>query len=156
VPPRQVWIFKFGCWASFITALVHLAGHLAGFPEPLGDAERQMMLHVTSYPLLLPGGVERTFLDLFGGLSLAFALLCATVGALGLVVARRASHDLVLMSATARTLAAATATLLVISLTKFFIMTSLFIALMAISFAVAAVKPPEAAPGQEGTPRPLP
>ena len=156
MPPRQLWIFKFGCWASFLTALVHLAGHLAGVPEPLGDAERQMMALVTSYPLLLPGGVERTFLDLFAGLSLTFALLCATVGALGLVVARRASHDQVLMSATARTLAAGTATLLVISLMKFFIVTSLFIALMAVSFAVAAVKSPEPAPGQNGTPRALP
>ena len=28
--PRQVWLFKLGCWIAIVTAAVHLVGHVWG------------------------------------------------------------------------------------------------------------------------------
>jgi len=68
-----------------------------------------------------------------------FATMLATFGAVGLMVVRRGTEDPVLVRGVARAFALSSAVLLVISLTHFFIIPSLFIALMTVSFAVASV-----------------
>jgi hypothetical protein len=128
MPARQVWIFKFACWVTFLTAAIHMVGHVAGSPPPANATEQQM-----------PGGGERSILDFQTGFSLMFATMLATFGAVGLMVVKRGTEDPVLVRGVARAFALSSAVLLVISLTHFFIIPSLFIALMTVSFAVASV-----------------
>jgi len=135
-------MFKFGCWATFATAVVQLASHLAGPQGPATDTERQLMELAGTYRFALPGGTERTFMDLVDGLSLLFALLLATLGGVGLIVQKRARHDATLMVAVARMLALSALVMLGISLTKFFIVPTLFIAVIAVCFLVASVESP--------------
>ena len=130
MPPRQIWIFKFGCWATLLTAVVHLAGQLAGPQAPANDTERTLESLATTYRFVLPGGAERSLMDLMNGFSLIFALSLATMGSLGLIVQRRAAHDLELMLRVARTLAVTSLVMLIVSLTNFFIVPSLFLGLM--------------------------
>jgi len=87
--PRQLWIFRFGCWVAFVAAAVHLAGHLAGPAAPANDTERQLAALAASYRYTLPGGAHRTLMDFLDGFSLMFALLVAALGALGLITAKR-------------------------------------------------------------------
>ena len=139
MPPRQVWLFKFGCWAAFGTAALHLFGHVVGPVAPNNDTERQLVELATTYRYLMPGGAERSMMDFLDGFSLMFSLFLATVGALGLVIAKRGRDDEVLIKTAARLLAGVSAVLVVISLTHFFIIPSMCLALMAVSFACASV-----------------
>jgi hypothetical protein len=144
MPPRQVWIFRFGCWATLLAAAVHLIGHVAGHPPPSNDVERQLEDLATTYRYTLPGGTERSLTDFMNGFSLMFAVQLTAMGVLGLVIIKRGQNDAALMLAASRTLALVSIGLLFISLTHFFIVPTLFIALMAISFAVSAVRAPSA------------
>jgi len=139
MPARQVWIFKFACWVTFLTAAVHMVGHIAGSPPPANATEQQIRDLITNYYFPMPGGGERSIQDFQTGFSLMFATMLATFGAVGLMVVRRGTEDPVLVRGVARALALGCLVLLVISLTHFFIIPSLFIALMTVSFAVASV-----------------
>lgn len=144
MPPRQLWLFKFGCWATLGTALVFLVGHVVGVPGA-GDPGGSGMADVAaSYRYAFPGGSARTLMDLFRGFSLLFALGLVTIGGLGLALAKRCGHDVALMRTVARLCAVASLAMLLVSMMKFFIVPTLFIALMAVSFGVAAVRAPEA------------
>jgi len=136
-------LFKFGCWATIGTALLHLVGHLAGPSQPSNDAERQLLDLATNYHYVLPGGSERSMMDLVNGFSLIFALMLAAVGGVGLIVQKRARHDPTLMWALARMLAITSVVMLGISLTNFFIIPTLCFAVMAVCFVVSSVKAPE-------------
>ena len=111
MPPRQVWLFQFGCWAALTTAIVHIA-------------------------IAVATGTDD------GPLNLVFAVCFAAVGGMGLVVAKRAQADALLMYGVARAAAIAGATLLVLSLTYFPIYASMLIAAVTTCFAVSAVKAP--------------
>ena len=139
MPPRQVFLFKFGCWAAFATAALHLVGHVTGPAAPVNDTERQLAELATTYRYALPGGAERSLMDFLNGFSLMFSLFLATLGALGLVIAKRGRDDEVLIKTAARLLAGVSAVLVVISMTHFFIIPSMCLALMAVSFACASV-----------------
>jgi len=139
MPPRQVWLFTFGCWVALGTAVLHLIAHVAGPAAPANDTERQLVDLATTYRFAMPGGAERSLMDFLDGFSLTFSLFLATLGAVGLVVARRGREDPVLFRAVARSLTAASAVLVVISLSYFFIIPSMCLALMAVSFACASV-----------------
>ncbi len=139
MPARQVWIFKFACWVTFLTAAIHMVGHVAGSTPPANATEQQIRDLITNYYFPMPGGGERSILDFQTGFSLMFATMLATFGAVGLMVVRRGTEDPVLVRGVARAFALSSAVLLVISLTHFFIIPSLFIALMTVSFAVASV-----------------
>jgi hypothetical protein len=143
MPRRQVWIFKFGCWAAMVSAVVHLAGHLAGPLTPVNDTERQLLGLATTYRFVLTGGAHRSLMDLLDGFSLMFPLFLATIGAVGLAVEKRGRGDAALMSAVARMFAVSTVVLLGVSLLKFFIVPTLFIAVMAVCFLVASVESPK-------------
>jgi len=143
MPPRQVWLFKFGCWATIGTAVVLLVAHLAWPVLPLGGSASSLAGAIEGARVAVPGSAERSVADVLGGLNLVVALLLATMGAAGLVVQARARHDAVLMAAVARTYGVSSVALLGVSLTNFFLVSSFLIALMVISFLVAAVESPE-------------
>jgi hypothetical protein len=141
VPSRQRAAFLVGCWAAIGTALLHMVGHVQGPLPPANDQERQLLELATTYRYALPGA-ERTMMDLLNGFSLIFSVTLAALGGLGLVVARRALGDPLLMVASARVLAGASAVMLVIAVTNFFIIPVVCLALVAAGFGVASVKPP--------------
>jgi hypothetical protein len=143
VPPRQLFVFKFGCWAALVSALVHMAGHLIGQPAPANDTERQLAALATSYQYSMPGGAMRSLMDFLSGYSLMFALQLATMGAAGLAVARRAHHDGTLMRGVARAFAVCGALMLVLSMVYFFLIPSMFLSTVALCFGMASVAPPE-------------
>ena len=91
----------------------------------------------------MPGGTTRSLMDFLNGFSLVFALFLATIGGLGLMVVKRAqARPAVLTLAVARTFTVSSIALLGISLTKFFIVPTLFIAVMAVCFFCASVQSP--------------
>ena len=135
-------VFKIGCLAAWLTAVVHLVGHLSGPPPPANDTERELLALATKYEYQLPGGTSRSLMDFHDGFSLMFSVLIAALGGVGYIVQKRAATDVVLMTAVARALAGAAAVLLVISLSHFFIVPTLFVALIAVCFAIASVKAP--------------
>ena len=149
MPPRQVWLFKFGCWAAIVTAIVHLVGHIAGPMDVVNPTERQLLDLMTTYRFQLPGGAERTMMEFVSGLSLSFSVLFVTIGTTGLAVATRAQDDAPLVYGVARIATIASATMLVVALMYFFIVPTLFLAAVTTCFAVSAVKAPTAAEPSE-------
>ncbi len=144
MPPRQAWLFKFGCWASIVSACVHLVGVVSGHGTPANDTERQLVQLATTYQFHMPGGSARSYADFMNGFSLAFAVFMVTMGAVGLAVAWRSRASADVMYAVARVLALASAALLAISLVDFFIIPTMFISLVTCCFAVASVRAPVA------------
>jgi hypothetical protein len=136
---RQVRFFKLGCWAAAITAAVHLVGYVTGPPPPANETEQMLTDMATSYQFSLPGGVRRTLMDIMDGFSLSFALFMATIGGIGFLVLKRGRDDAILMTALARALAGFSLVLLVISLTHWFIIPTLFIASVALCFVLATM-----------------
>ena len=117
MPPRQVWIFEFGCWAAIVTAVVHVVVAIAVPATPTSDQ----------------------------GLNLVFAVGFAAIGAIGLVVGKRGQADALLMYGVAQRAAIASAAMLALSLFYLFvvfIVPTLFIAAVTTCFAVAAVRAP--------------
>jgi len=143
MPHRQVMVFRIGCIAALLTAAVHMVFHLMGPQAPANDTEQQLLDLMTNYKFLLPGGASRSLLEFQTGFSLVFALFLATMGGAGLVVQKRAANDPPLALAVARVFALSSAILLVISLTHFFIIPTICIALVAVCFAIASVAAPE-------------
>jgi|RhiMethySRZTD1v2_1073278.scaffolds.fasta_scaffold46334_2 hypothetical protein len=140
MPPRQLWIFKFGCWTAIVTGLVHMAGHIFGPTSLANDTERQLMDLATSYHFPMPGGASRSLMNFLDGFGLTFVLMTVMSGALGIAIARRGREDALLMTGAARVLAIGYVGLLVISLQYFFIVPSLFVALAAVCFSMASVR----------------
>lgn len=142
MPHRQLTIFIIGCWVAIITGAVHLVGHVSGPTPPANDTEQQLMELATTYRMPMPGGAERSLMDFMSGFSLSFTVFLVLIGVVGLLVQKRGHDDLLLMLAVARALAAAAVVLVVISLTHWFIVPSLMLAMMAFCFLFAAVQPP--------------
>ena len=143
MPPRQLCLFKLGCWLAFLTAAVHVAGQLANPLQPQNDTERQLLTLATGYHFTLPGGASRSLMDFLHGFSWAFALFAATMGAAGLVAASRGRTDGALARAMARVLAGAGALLCIISLVDFFLVPTAFLLATTVCFALASVRAPE-------------
>ena len=141
---RQLRFFKFGCWAAAITAAVHLVGFVSGDLQPANETEEALLDTARNYQFPLPGGIQRSLLDITDGFSLAFSLFMATIAGLGFLIARRGADDVVLMTAATRTLAAFSLVLFVISLWYWFLIPTLFVAVTALGFVLAAVGRPTA------------
>lgn len=139
MPPRQIWLFKFACWAAFLASAMQLVGHFSEL-TPSSGAAREMLDAASSHRFAFPGGSERSLMDLLAGLSLSFAMLLAGVGGIGLVVAKRGHEDELLMTGVARASALTGAVLLVIAISYFFVVPAMFVALMTVSYALAAVR----------------
>jgi hypothetical protein len=142
MPRRQLTIFTIGYWVAILTALFHMVGHVSGPAPAANDTERQLLDLATDYRMLMPGGSERSLMDVLSGFSLSFAVLVGLIGGLGLIVQKRGRNDGPLMLAVSRAIAAAGVVLVVISLTHWFIIPSLMLALMTFCFLFAAVQPP--------------
>jgi hypothetical protein len=142
MPYRQLMVFRIGCIAAVLTAAVHLVGHLLGPQPPANDIERELVTLATTYEFQLPGGASRSLMDFMDGFSLMFSVLLAALGGVGYLVEKRAAGDALLMAGVARVLAGASAVALVITLTHFFIVPALLMALVAVCFAIASVKAP--------------
>jgi hypothetical protein len=137
-------MFTFGCWSTMAAAIIHLGGHIMGQRPPANETERRLLDLATSYAFMMPDGRSRTMVNFLDGFSLSFAVLLAAMGAIGLVVARHGSADVLLMSRVARVCALASVVLLVIAVTKFSIVSAVPIAVMATCFLVASVESPDA------------
>lgn len=131
--------FKVGCYLAFFTAALHMVGQVAGGLEPADQTQRDVLELAANHKFLFPGGVMRSLMDLQDGFSLVFAVLTALSGGMGLIVARRAIGDPLLMTATARAMAGAYLVLLAISLTHFFIVPTMCFLAIAAAFSLAAV-----------------
>lgn len=140
MPRRQLLAFRIGCWAAFATAALHLVGHFQGPMPPETPDQETLLRLLTTVTFALPGASERTTMELMNGFSLSFSVLLGLTGAIGLIVLKRGTGDPTLFYAVARALAGGSAVLLVISLSYWFLIPSVCIAMMAISFAVSAVK----------------
>ena len=135
--PLQRTAFKVGCYAAVVTALLHMTGVFLE-PLPANDTERQLHELASTYKFPLPGGPNRTMLEITSGFSLVYALMLALTGGLGLIVSRRAANDDLLFLATARALAGGYLVLLAISVTHFFLVPTACTAVIALSFAITA------------------
>ncbi len=141
MPWRQVTLFRIGCWAAIAVALVHLAGHIIGPPSPNTDEGRVIADVAENAQFELPGGARRSLVELLDGLSLAFVALMTTLGAAGLMIQKR-SNDAMLLQTVARVFAVCLCGLLIISLTKWFIIPTILIAFVTVAFALASVRQP--------------
>jgi hypothetical protein len=135
-------MFKFGCWSTIAAAVIHLVGHIAWQRPPANETEQRLFDLATSYSFTMSDGRSRTMIDFLDGFSLDFAVLLAAMGAIGLIVARRGTSDVVLMSYVARASAVASVVLLGIALTKFSVLAAFPIAVMATCYLVASVESP--------------
>ena len=142
MPHRQLLVFKIGCFATLFCAALHLVGHISAGPKPVNETEVRVLDLATNYKFALPGGVSRSIMDFQNGYSLSFAMLLATLGGIGMSVAKRSGQDALLMRAVARALGLASAVLTVIALTHFFIVPAMCFAMMAVCFAIASVASP--------------
>ena len=133
---RQRGFFKAGCWAAIVTAAVHLAGHLSGPQPPANETERQLVQLYETYRFALPGG-GRTLSEFMSGFSLVYSLALAMFGGTNLAVVRRCPDDQPLMRLLTVLALAFCVTLLAISLTHFFIVPTMFIAVITLCFAAA-------------------
>lgn len=142
MPPRQLWIFLFGCWVALGTALLHLISLVvAPLPAPAG-ADADGLRAAAGFPIVFPDGTERSLGDLIGGFNLVYVLLLATIGGVGLAAARRDRDGAGLVDI-ARIQALACLALLVISLLYFFLIPTLLVAVMLVCFTLGAVRAPE-------------
>jgi hypothetical protein len=80
-------------------------------------------------------------MDFLSGFSLAYSVFLATLAGAGLMIAKRG--DPMLVQAAARVFAAGSVALLVISLTHWFIIPTIFITFFTLCFVLASVPRPE-------------
>lgn len=134
---QRLW-FKAGCWAALATAVVHLLGHLAGPPAPTNATERQLLTLFEGYRFPLPGP-DRSLAEFMAGFSLIFCVFMAMLGGLNLLVVRRAVADGALMATLTQLNVACGVTATAISLTYFFVVPTILIAVVTVCFAGALV-----------------
>ncbi|MBK9965129.1 MAG: hypothetical protein IPP07_09635 [Holophagales bacterium] len=143
--------FRVGAWTSILTALAHLAGHVAGPEAPKNETEAVLTELMTSYGFALPGAPRRTMMELFDGFSLTFTLFLALTGILALAIARSRGAVPELYRFTAVALAGTYGILSGISLRHFFLAPTLCLALAFVAFAVSLAAEGRPAPKlQEG------
>jgi hypothetical protein len=130
-------MFYFASWASLALAALLVAGHVFA-PGLAPEAASRLGQDPPPFIWLVPGLMHPTAAGALTGLSLSVSLLTATIGAAGLVVAKRADDE-VLMRGVARAFALGTAGLLVLSIADSFGVQTFVISVVALCFAMAAV-----------------
>jgi hypothetical protein len=145
--------FRIGAWTSIVTALVHLAGHVAGPQAPKNETEGKLTELMTGYGFALPGAPHRTMMEFFNGFSLTFTLFLALTGVLALAVARSRGAVPELFRFTAVALAGCYGILLGISLKYFFLAPSVCLGIAFLAFTVSLAPGREPAPKAEKDPR---
>ena len=129
--------FRTGAWISIVTALVHLAGHVAGPQAPRNETEAKLTELMATYGFALPGAPRRTMMELFDGFSLTFSLFLAVVGILALAIAKSRGAVPELYRFTAVALAGTFGILLGLSLRYFFLAPSICLGLAFLAFAAS-------------------
>jgi hypothetical protein len=137
--PRQIWLFRLGCWVAFATAALHLAEHVSGINALPPMAVAHADASPPSYVWLVPGLHQPTFLGVVNGFSLSLSLLVATIGAAGLVVVKYGAENAPLLRGVSRAYALGTGVLLAVSVVQYFSVQTFAMAVMALCFALAAV-----------------
>jgi len=137
--------FRTGAWISIVTALVHLAGHVAGPQAPRNETEAKLTELMATYGFALPGAPRRTMMELFDGFSLTFSLFLAVVGILALAIAKSRGAVPELYRFTAVALAGTFGILLGLSLRYFFLAPSICLGLAFLAFAASLAGGNEAA-----------
>ena len=85
-------LFAVGCWVLIALGLAHLVGHYALVTsEGQDDTHRQLLGLMRGYTRDMGLGFVRSTFDILTGFSLAFAILPAGMGLVGLAVARHGS-----------------------------------------------------------------
>jgi hypothetical protein len=97
MPPLSRRLLLIGCWLLVVTGGLHLVGHFSPPPEPASAEEAEMLRLADTVHRDLGAGFSRTLRDFVTGFSLAYGLWPLFVGWLGLVVARRAPGDAILL-----------------------------------------------------------
>ncbi len=142
MPPRQLWIYLFGCWVALGTAVLHLIGMVvAPLPAPAAGAEG--FRAAAGSLIVFPDGTERALGDVLTGFNLAYVRLRATMGGVGLAAARRDGDRRRHLVDIARVQALVCLALLVTSLVYFFLIPTLLVAVMLVCFTLGAVRAPE-------------
>jgi len=121
---------------ALLSAAVHLFGQSQGMRSDL-PAEQELIRQATTVRLQLPGGTERTFMDLLDGFGLMFVVFLGVTAAMAFLIARRSAADPTLANAVSRMLTGAYIVLLVVSLTKFFIIPTISIGAIALALLAA-------------------
>ena len=129
--------FGAGAWTSLATALVHLAGHVAGPQAPRNETEARLTDLMTGYGFALPGAPRRTMMEFFDGFSLTFTLFLALTGILALAIARSRGAVPELYRFAAVALAGTYGILFGISLKYFFLAPTVCIGLSFLAFVVS-------------------
>lgn len=82
-------LFAIGCWVLIAMSLAHLVGHY-GLLTSAGDDDthRQLLSLMRGYTRDFGLGFVRSTFDILAGFSLAFAILPAGMGLVGLALAR--------------------------------------------------------------------
>jgi hypothetical protein len=135
--------FRVGAWTSILTALVHLAGHVAGPRAPRNETEAKLTELMTGYGFALPGAPHRTMMEFFDGFSLTFTLFLALTGVLALAIAKSRGAVPELYRFTAVALAGCYGILCGLSLKYFFLAPTVCLGVAFLAFAVSL------APGRE-------
>jgi hypothetical protein len=141
MPPRQLWIFKLGCWATLATAVAYLVLHVMAFGLSTTDAGRQALAMAESSRFTIAGGGTRSLADLLGAASLMFDILLAAMGAAGLAAAR--TNDRVVVRGVARVFSIACVVLVVIALLDVSLVFAMLLAALSVCFILASVVSPE-------------
>lgn len=135
--PRQKLFLQVGCYLALLTAALHMVGQISGGPQSEVPAEKQVLDLMRTTKIALPGA-SRTMMELFDGFGLIFATFLATSAGIGFIVARRGAADSMLANAIVRVLAGAFVVMTVISLTNCFIIPTVCLGLVALSFVAAS------------------
>ena len=135
--------FRVGAWTSILTALVHLAGHVAGPQSPKNETEARLTELMTGYAFALPGAPHRTMMEFFDGFSLTFTVFLALTGILALAIAKSRGAVPELYRFTAIALAGTYGILFGVSLKYFFLAPTVCLGIAFLAFAVSL------APGRE-------
>lgn len=138
-PPRQIWLFQFGCWSAVGAAVLHLAAYLAIPADLSGHAADALAQMTPPHVFRVPGLRQPVFTGILDGFSLAWPVLLASIGAAGMAVARHGRDNAKLLRGVAGAFALGTGALLVLSVVRFFSLQTFAIAIVALCFALAAV-----------------
>lgn len=134
-------LFLSGCWALVVTGAMHALGHVQMMHMPMQGAnatETQLLQLMRSYR---DEGTGRTTLELMLGFSLLFTILCAGLGVLGILSARKGGWNPLV----ARFIGTMAALMLTTSLLYFFVIPSTCLGIAFGLLAVSLVMKPAAA-----------
>jgi len=136
--PRQRLALRVAAVLALIGGAMHLAAQSQGLQSHV-PAEQELIRQATTVRLQLPGGTDRTLIDLMDGFGLIFVVFSGLTAAVAFLVARRSISDPALANALARMLAAAYIVLTVVSIAKFFIVPTTRIGATALALIAAII-----------------